>query len=57
MILKWQKNVKAALLWFEAASGLQVNMSKTKVYKIGEVGYWDKLVQKWKCKIGTLQDI
>lgn len=41
------KNVDALLLWFEVASSLHVNMSKTNINKIGEVGCWHELLHEW----------
>lgn len=49
-------NLKYILLWFEAASGLQVNSSKTKVYQVNKVEGWEAVEKNWECSIGQLPD-
>lgn len=41
-------------LWFEAASGLQVNPSKTKVYQVNKVERWEAVENIWECSNGQL---
>lgn len=38
------ENLRVLLLWFKAASRLQVNMSITKVYRVNNMEGWDKIL-------------
>ena len=41
-------------MWFEAISGLKVNLSKTKAIQVGEGIPMETLVSVLGCKIGSL---
>ena len=42
------------LVWFEAASGLRINLAKSEVILVGEVEDIEVLVVELGCKVGTL---
>lgn len=44
------------MLWFEELTGLQVNTSKTLLYKVNELNCWKELMNLWNFKEGKLPD-
>ena len=42
------------LLWFEAASGLRINLTKSEVIPVGEVEEIEELVVELGCRVGSL---
>lgn len=55
--LEMAQNLKVIFLWFEAASRLQVNTSKSKIYQIIKVRDWEQITHLWSCGVGTLPDV
>ncbi|KAL5702584.1 hypothetical protein ACHQM5_027786 [Ranunculus cassubicifolius] len=49
--------LKSLLLWFELASGLQINVQKTTVFNVNESPTWEDIREVWNCKAGTFPDI
>ena len=47
-------NVSWILLWFEALSGLQVNLEKSVIFPMGAVENIVQLVEELGCRVGTL---
>lgn len=43
-------------IWFEATSGLQINLAKTKVNEINRVDNWETVKGVLNCGIGHLPD-
>lgn len=50
------ENLRALLIWFEAASGLKVNMTKTKIFRLNNMAAWDEIFQRWNCREETFPD-
>ena len=42
------------LLWFEAASGLRINLAKSEIIPVGEVDEIEELVVELGCRVGSL---
>ena len=42
------------LLWFEAISGLKINLDKSSILPIGDVENLEALAAKLRCRIGTV---
>ena len=42
------------LFWFEAASGLRINLAKSEIIPVGEVDEIDELAMELGCKVGPL---
>ena len=42
------------LFWFEAASGLRINLAKSEVIPVGEVVEVEELAVELGCRVGTL---
>ena len=42
------------LLWFEAASGLRINLAKSEIIPVGEVVEIEELAVELGCKVGSL---
>ena len=42
------------LLWFEAVSGLRINLEKSSIFPVGNVEILDDLAYELGCKTGTL---
>ena len=42
------------LMWFEAISGLRVNLDKSKLIHVGRVENVEELASKLGCKVGRL---
>ncbi|RVW63201.1 putative ribonuclease H protein [Vitis vinifera] len=42
------------LLWFEAASGLRINLAKSEIIPVGEVDEIEELAVELGCKVGSL---
>ena len=42
------------LFWFEASSGLKINLDKSEIYKVGDVDNLDSLSTVLGCHIGQL---
>ena len=42
------------LFWFEAASGLRINLAKSEIFPVGEVEEVDVMVVELGCKVGSL---
>lgn len=55
--MKGLNNIRAMMLWFEETTVLQVNTSKTLLYKVNEPSCWEELLESWKCKVGKLPDM
>lgn len=47
------KTQKNTLCWFAACSGLHINASKTKTYKVNKVNDWVDILAFWKCSLGA----
>ena len=47
MFLRW------LLIWFEAISGLRVNMDKSELISVGGVKNVEDLASKFGCKVGS----
>ncbi|RVW43782.1 hypothetical protein CK203_074034 [Vitis vinifera] len=45
------------LVWFEAASGLRINLAKSEVIPVGEVEDIEMLAVELGCKVGTLPSV
>lgn len=50
------ENLRVLLVWFEAATGLQMNTAKTKIYKLNNVREWDEILGRWNCIEGLFPD-
>ncbi|RVW90777.1 hypothetical protein CK203_028526 [Vitis vinifera] len=48
MFLRW------LLMWFEAISGLRVNMDKSELILVGKVENVEDLVTELRCQVGSL---
>lgn len=48
--------LNSLLVWFEATSGLQINLGKLKAYRIYNVNDWDDHLHTLGCKEGSLPD-
>ena len=46
--------VRWLLMWFEAISGLRINLSKSKIFPVGRVDDAEALVAELGCKVGSL---
>ena len=42
------------LLWFEAASGLRINLAKSEIIPVGEVVEIEELAVELGCRVGSL---
>ena len=42
------------LFWFEAASGLRINLAKSEILPIGEVEEVDEMAVELRCRVGQL---
>ena len=42
------------LCWFEAASGLRINLAKSEIIPIGEVEEVEELAMELRCRVGSL---
>ena len=42
------------LFWFEAASGLRINLAKSEIISVGEVDEVEELVVELGCRVGSL---
>ena len=42
------------LMWFEALSGLRINLSKSEIFLVGEIENAEELVVELGCKVGSL---
>ncbi|RVW24673.1 hypothetical protein CK203_082175 [Vitis vinifera] len=42
------------LFWFEAASGLRINLDKSEIFPVGEVEEVEELVVELRCRVGSL---
>lgn len=51
------ENLKDLLVWFQAITELQVNVQKTKAFKINEVQGWEEILNSWGCRLGVLPDV
>lgn len=49
--LKEAKMVQHIVLWFNAVSGLKVNVMKTVAFQVKDVVEWNSILEVWKCKI------
>ncbi|KAJ9704891.1 hypothetical protein PVL29_003103 [Vitis rotundifolia] len=45
------------LFWFEAASGLRINLAKSEIIPVGEVDEIEELAVEIGCKVGTLPSL
>ena len=45
-------NLSWILFWFEAASGLRINLAKSEIIPIGEVEEVDELAVELGCRVG-----
>ena len=45
------------LAWFEAASGLRINLTKSEVISVGEVEDIDELEVELGCRVGSLRTV
>ena len=45
------------LVWFEVASGLKINLAKSKVIPVGEVEDIDELAVELGCRVGALPTV
>ena len=48
MYLSW------LLMWFEAISGLRINLNKSEIIQVGRIANVDALALKLGCKVGAL---
>ena len=47
-------NLSWILFWFEAASGLRINLAKSEIILIGEVEEVDEMAVELGCRVGQL---
>lgn len=50
------ETLRVLLTWFDASSGLGVNVAKTKIYQINSTRNWEDILHKWSCSEGSLPD-
>ena len=48
------KFISWTLMWFEAVSGLKINLNKSEILPIGPVANMEELASELGCKIGSL---
>ena len=48
------KFISWTLMWFEAVSGLKINLNKSEIISIGSVANMEELASELGCKVGTL---
>ena len=41
-------------MWFEAVSGLKINVNKSEIFPIGTVANLEELASELGCKVGSL---
>ncbi len=47
-------SLRYVFTWFEAVSGLKINLGKSKLVLVGEVSYMDSLLDILGCQVGSL---
>ena len=50
-------NLSWILFWFEAASGLKINLAKSEVILVGEVQRIEEMVVELGCRVGKLPSV
>ncbi|RVW59685.1 Transposon TX1 uncharacterized 149 kDa protein [Vitis vinifera] len=57
-VMEWNKehltHLSWILLWFEAASGLRINLAKSEIIPVGEVVEIEELAVELGCRVGSL---